>query len=134
MAGAEEQNQEGLGQGQKLISIPGTPVSSQREGLRWEAIGRMGTMEGGKGVPISGRHTGTGAIRNMGPGAARLPGLFMEARNLDFRNLTFKVGNQVKFFTLCSAKQNMSAGRAAQAPVGQLWRPCWRRRETASCD
>lgn len=34
MAGAEEQNQEGLGQGQKLISVPGTPVSNRGRGLR----------------------------------------------------------------------------------------------------
>lgn len=91
-------------------------------------------------MPISGRHNpGTGAIRNMGPELPGSSGLFMEARNLDFyvKFDFLKLATKSNSFeALCSAKQNMSAGRLLpRRPVGQLWwRPFGGEGKTASCD
>ena len=86
-------------------------------------------------MPVSGRHDrGTGAVRNMGPELPGSSGLSMEARNLDFyvKSDFLKLATKSNSFeALCSAKQNMSAGRLLpRRRVGQLWwSPCWRRRE-----
>lgn len=75
---------------------------------------------------VSGRHNlGAGAIRNMGLEPPGSSGLSVEARNLDFyvkSDFSKLATNSNSFEALCSAKQNMSAGRLLpRRPVGQLW-------------